>query len=321
MSDPLVRSELPLPVFRRGKVRDVYEAGAGRLLMVASDRVSAFDVVLPQPIPRKGEVLTQITAWWLARLEKEEGVAHHLLSADPDRIREAVPGLAGVGGWERRAMLVHRTDPLPVECVVRGYLAGSAWREYRDAGTLAGEPLPEGLVESERLAEPIFSPATKATEGHDENIPFSAVVKRLGADTARRLRELSLSIYGYGADTARERGILLADTKFEFGRDAGGELLLIDEVLTPDSSRFWPAGSYEPGRSQPSLDKQPIRDWLDELPDWDKTPPPPDLPPEVVDAATGRYLEIFHRLTGTELDAFAPPAFSGGESPGAAGAG
>ena len=302
-SDPVVRSELPLPLFRRGKVRDVYEAGADRLLLVASDRVSAFDVVLPQPIPRKGEVLTGITAWWLSRLE-EEGISHHLVSADPEEILDALPALEGIGGWEGRAMLVRRTDPLPVECVVRGYLAGSAWREYRETGTLAGEPLPAGLVESEELTEPIFSPATKATEGHDENITFSEVVERLGAETASRLRELSLSIYRYGAGVARERGILLADTKFEFGIDPEGRLLLIDEVMTPDSSRFWPAERYEPGRSQPSLDKQPIRDWLDALPDWDKSPPPPDLSPGGVDAATERYLEIFRRLTGEELDAF-----------------
>jgi phosphoribosylaminoimidazole-succinocarboxamide synthase len=281
------------------------------LLMVASDRVSAFDVVLPQPIPAKGEVLTQVTAWWLSRLG--DRMEHHLISVIPDEIEERLPALAGSRDqWARRSMLVKRTEPVLVECVVRGYLSGSAWKEYRSAGTLAGEPLPNGLVESGRLEPAIFSPATKAQEGdHDENITFDAVQELLGPDLAHELRDLALQIYAYGARVAEEKGIILADTKFEFGRDPDGKILLIDEVLTPDSSRFWPREHYATGRGQPSLDKQPIRDYLDGLSDWDKRPPPPDLPPEVVRASTERYLEIFRRLTGTELAEFIPPRFTG----------
>ncbi len=305
----VVDSHLPLPLLHRGKVRDVYVLGDARLLMVASDRVSAFDVVLPQPVPRKGEVLTQLTAWWLARLEAA-GQRHHLLSADADEIASLHPELAGTRErWGGRAMLVRRTRPVLVECVVRGYLSGSAWKEYRDQGTLAGEPLPAGLCESDPLPSPLFSPATKAEEGHDENITFDQVVEQLGTDLAHELRRRSLAIYEHGRAACAERGILLADTKFEFGHSPDGSLLLIDEVMTPDSSRFWPQASYEPGRAQPSLDKQPIRDWLDALPDWDKRPPPPDLPPAVVEAATARYLDVFHRLTGVALDDWRPPGF------------
>jgi phosphoribosylaminoimidazole-succinocarboxamide synthase len=210
-------------------------------------------------------------------------------------------------------MLVRRTRVLPIECVVRGYLAGSAWKEYRESGTLAGEPMPKGLRESDPLPDPPgprFSPATKAEQGlHDENIPFAGVVERIGEPMARRLRDRALRIYGEGRAAADQRGIILADTKFEFGVDADGRLLLIDEVMTPDSSRFWPKESYQPGRGQPSLDKQPIRDWLDALPGWDKQPPPPALPDAVVEATTARYLEIFRRLTGAELDDWTPPRF------------
>jgi phosphoribosylaminoimidazole-succinocarboxamide synthase len=306
----VVRTQLPLVLLHRGKVRDVYEVDDERLLMVASDRVSAFDVVLDQPIPRKGEVLTQVTAWWLDQLS--DLTDHHLISVSPEEIVRQVPALGDtVAQWARRSMLVHRTKPVLVECVVRGYLSGSAWREYRDTGTLAGEPLPEGLVESDRLDPPIFSPATKAQEGeHDENITFDRVREELGDALADRLQSLSLAIYGRGVEQAHERGIILADTKFEFGHDASGRLLLIDEVLTPDSSRFWPAERYEPGRGQPSLDKQPIRDFLDTLEDWDKRPPPPELPDHVVDAATTRYLEIFRRLTGVELNDYEAPRFA-----------
>ena len=308
---PLLESALPLPLLHRGKVRDVYAVGDDRLLMVASDRVSAFDVVLPQPIPRKGEVLTQITGWWLERLERDEGIRHHLLAVDPDQVVELEPSLAGSrSAWAGRGMLVRRTTPILVECVVRGYLAGSAWREYRDRGTLAGEALPGGLRQSQVLPKPLFSPATKAQEGHDENIPVARVRELLGDALADRLEERSHRVYAYGRRVAEDVGILLADTKFEFGQTDDGTLLLIDEVLTPDSSRFWPAESYAVGRSQPSLDKQPIRDWLDALPDWDKTPPPPDLPDEVVDAASRRYREVFRRLTGTDLDAYRPPRFT-----------
>jgi len=305
----LVRSDLPLPLLHRGKVRDVYEAGNDLLLMVASDRVSAFDVVMTQPIPRKGEVLTQITAWWMNQLESI--TEHHLVSVDTGEIVERLPVLdEHRERWVRRSMLVRRTDPVLVECVIRGYISGSAWREYSQEGTLAGEPLPAGLRESEQLPRPIFSPATKAQSGHDENITYDEVTRRLGPRLSERLKELSVDIYGFGSRVARERGIILADTKFEFGHTADGRLILIDEVMTPDSSRFWPADRYEIGRGQPSLDKQPIRDWLDELDDWDKSPPPPDLPDHVVDAATTRYLEIFRRLTGTELNDHVPPRFT-----------
>ena len=305
---PVLESQLDLRLLHRGKVRDVYEVDAETLLMVASDRVSAFDVVLPQPIPFKGEVLTLVTAWWLQQLEKR--VAHHLIAVHPDAIVARYPDLAASReAWERRAMLVRRTKPVLVECVVRGFITGSAWKEYSRKGTLADEPLPEGLRESQRLDPPLFSPATKAQEGHDENITFAQVVELLGEELADRLRRLSLEIYGHGRDVAGERGIILADTKFEFGFDRSGELLLIDEVLTPDSSRFWPKESYAVGRGQPSLDKQPIRDWLDGLEDWNKTPPAPDLPTEVVEASSSRYQDVFQRLTGTTLADFEPPLF------------
>ncbi len=304
----VLETQVTLPLLYRGKVRDIYEVDGGRLLMVASDRVSAFDVILAQPIPRKGEVLTQITAWWLDSLRGV--VDHHLLSSDPDEIADLVPSLReSRQAWAGRSMLVHRTDPVMVECVVRAYVSGTAWKEYQSSGTLAGEPLPDGLVESQKLPTPIFSPSTKSQTGHDENIPFSGVVELQGQEEADRLRDLSLAVYGHGATIAGEQGIILADTKFEFGHHADGRLLLIDEVLTPDSSRFWPADLYEPGRGQPSLDKQPVRDFLDDLTDWDKSPPPPDLPDHVVRETTERYLEIFRRLTGSELDDFRPPHF------------
>ena len=309
-SDSMIAEEqlVSLKFLHQGKVRDVYDAGEDRLLMVASDRISAFDVILPQAIPRKGEVLTQLTAWWLDSLRGI--VDHHLLSVDPDEIVALVPSLAeSRAAWAERSMLVHHTKPVLVECVVRGYVSGSAWKEYRTSGTLAGEPLPEGLIESQELPAPIFSPATKAQTGHDENIPFSGVVERQGEEEANRLRELSFTIYRHGVTLAKERGIILADTKFEFGHHVDGRLLLIDEVLTPDSSRFWPRDEYEPGRGQPSLDKQPVRDFLDKLTSWDKLPPPPDLPDAVVRETTARYLEIFRRMTGTELDDFQHPRF------------
>ena len=315
MTGPLTRTDLPLELLHRGKVRDVYASGPDHLLLVASDRISAFDVVMDQPIPRKGEVLTLLTAWWLDRLERDLGVRHHLVAVTPEDVIERCPELEATRAiWARRAMLVRRTRPVPVECVVRGYLAGSAWREYRDHGTLAGVPLPQGWIQSQKLPEPIFSPATKAVEGHDENITPAEVAERLGAREARRLAELSFAIYDYGSRTCEARAIILADTKFEFGWDETEDLILIDEVMTPDSSRFWPRESYEPGRPQPSLDKQPLRDWLDGLESWDKSPPPPVLPDEVVAASAERYLDVFQRLTGVPLDEYRPPLMAGRRS-------
>jgi phosphoribosylaminoimidazole-succinocarboxamide synthase len=300
----VVASRLPLPLVRRGKVREVYDAGADRLLLVASDRVSAFDVVMREPIPRKGAVLTQLSAWWFERLRAV--MPSHDLTADAREIVAAVPALAGLeSDLLGRAMLVRRTEPVPFECVVRGYLAGSAWAEYKASGTLAGEPLAAGLLESGRLAPPIFSPATKAASGHDENVPFRRMEQDLGAELAGRLRAASLAVYAAGRDLAAERGIIIADTKFEFGIAADGALLLIDEVLTPDSSRFWPADRYVPGRSQPSFDKQPLRDYLaaERLAGrWNGEAPPPALPAEVVTATSERYLDAFRRLTGLTLE-------------------
>jgi phosphoribosylaminoimidazole-succinocarboxamide synthase len=256
-----VRTSLPFPLAGRGKVRDVYAIGDDRLLIVATDRISAFDVVLPQPIPYKGAVLTQVTAWWLRQLD--DITPHHLISADPDEIIERVPALEPHRDvWALRSMLVKRTRVVPIECVVRGYISGSAWKEYRESGTLAGERLASGLVESQRLDPPIFSPATKAETGHDENITFERMKAEVGESLASELRRRSLAVYARGRDIAQRAGIILADTKFEFGHLPDGTLILIDEVLTPDSSRFWPGENYAPGRGQPSLDKQPVRDYL-----------------------------------------------------------
>ena len=303
-------SDLPLTPFRRGKVRDVYEVDADRLLLVATDRVSAFDVVMGETIPNKGAVLTQITAWWLRRLEDK--VEHHMLSANASEIIREVPLLRDHEQELRgRAMLVRRTAVFPIECVVRGYLSGSAWKEYRERGTLAGEPLPRGLRESDRLDPPIFSPATKADEGHDENITIDRMRSLVGEAAASELQGLSRDIYEAGRVIAATRGIIIADTKFEFGRakSTGGgrveKVILVDEVLTPDSSRFWPADSYEPGHGQPSFDKQPLRDYLDaekRAGRWDGNYPPPRLPKEVIDATSERYLDIYRRLTGHSLD-------------------
>jgi phosphoribosylaminoimidazole-succinocarboxamide synthase len=295
---------LPLRHLRRGKVREVYEIDPFRLLLVATDRVSAFDVVMAEPIPHKGAVLTQITAWWLRRFEDD--VWHHMLTADVDEVIAAVPSLAPHRATlAGRAMLCRRTAVFPIECVMRGYISGSAWKEYRTTGTLAGEPMPPGLRESDRLDAPLFSPATKAETGHDENITMARVVETVGADVAAELERLSRQVYERGSAIARERGIIIADTKFEFGRDAGGRITLIDEVLTPDSSRFWPAASYEPGHAQPSFDKQPLRDYLDgerQAGRWNGDAPPPPLPPEVVRATSERYLDAFRRITGDDLD-------------------
>jgi phosphoribosylaminoimidazole-succinocarboxamide synthase len=297
-------SDLPLRRIGRGKVRDVYEVDAERLLLVATDRVSAFDVVMREAVPHKGIVLTQISAWWFSQLEAL--TAHHMLAADAGEIIAAVPDLAAhrhlIAG---RAMLCRRTTVFPIECVIRGYLSGSAWKEYAATGTLAGEPLAAGLRESGRLASPLFSPATKAVSGHDENITVAHMSRLLGAEVTGELERLSRAIYAHGEAAAAGRGIIIADTKFEFGRDAAGHILLIDEVMTPDSSRFWPADGYAPGRPQPSFDKQPLRDWLDgerRAGRWNGEAPPPRLPPEIVDATSKRYLDAFRRLTGRPLD-------------------
>lgn len=298
-------SSIPLPLLRRGKVREVYEVDATTLLLVASDRVSAFDVVLPNAIPRKGAVLTQISAHWFRELAGV--VPNHFLTADTDDIIARVPALAACrDGIAGRAMLCRRATPLPIEWVVRGYLSGSAWAEYRERGTLAGEALPTGLVESARLDPPVFSPATKADVGHDENISFARTREIVGAAIAHRLRDASLAVYAAGRDRAAARGIIIADTKFEFGATPDGTLLLIDEVMTPDSSRFWPADRYAAGRAQPSFDKQPLRDYLAGLKRagaWDGNAPGPVLPAEVVHATSERYLDAYHRLTGHELAA------------------
>jgi phosphoribosylaminoimidazole-succinocarboxamide synthase len=295
---------LPLEHLRRGKVREVYIVDDDRLLLVATDRVSAFDVVMAEPIPYKGAVLTQITAWWLRQLEGH--VHHHMISADVDEIIRAVPSLAEHrSALAGRAMLCKRTEVFPIECVIRGYLSGSAWKEYKEHGTLAGESLAGGMRESERLDPPLFSPATKAESGHDENITIAQVAKTVGPDVAAELERLARFVYERGRSIAAPRGIIIADTKFEFGRDRAGVITLIDEVLTPDSSRFWPADHYQPGRSQPSFDKQPLRDYLDgerKAGRWNGDAPPPPLPETVVSATSARYLDAFRRVTGQELD-------------------
>ncbi|MEZ0335040.1 MAG: phosphoribosylaminoimidazolesuccinocarboxamide synthase [Gemmatimonadales bacterium] len=300
----LAESALPLPLVRRGKVREVYTVDDEHLLLVASDRVSAFDIVMREPIPGKGAVLTQISAFWFERL------AHvfpsHYVTARSDEVLERIPSLRSYREQlEGRSMLVRRAVPVPFECVVRGYLSGSAWVEYRTSGTLAGEPLPAGLIESARLESPIFSPATKAETGHDLNVSPSAVAAALGAELTERLREASFDVYLAGRDHAASVGIIIADTKFEFGTDSAGTLRLIDEVMTPDSSRFWPADRYQAGRSQPSFDKQPLRDYLAGLRaagQWNGEAPPPTLPADVVEATSRRYLEAFRLITGRELE-------------------
>jgi len=300
----VIASRLPLPLLRRGKVREVYEVDAGHLLLVASDRVSAFDVIMREPVPHKGAVLTQLSAWWFERFAGL--VPSHFVTASTAEIIERIPALAGAEPeMAGRAMLVRRTDPVPFECVVRGYLAGSAWKEYRESGTLAGEPMPPGLRESAQIDPPLFSPATKAETGHDINVPFASVGDALGPALAARLREISFLVYSSGRSLAAERGIIIADTKFEFGHAPNGDLLLIDEVLTPDSSRFWPADRYAPGGTQPSFDKQPLRDYLAaerEAGRWNGEAPAPALPAAVVEATSARYLEAFRRLTGTTLE-------------------
>jgi phosphoribosylaminoimidazole-succinocarboxamide synthase len=298
--EPILTFDLPgIKKIKSGKVREIFDLG-DRLLLVASDRLSAFDVIMPNGIPRKGEVLTQISYFWFAQTESFQ--PNHLLSRAGDAFD--VPALAGLpaaqlADLQRRSMIVKKARPLAIECVVRGYLSGSGWKEYKKSQTICGIQLPAGLTESAELPEPIFTPSTKAEAGHDENISFEQAKKIVGADLATQARDLSLKIYRAGRDYARQRGIIIADTKFEFGL-SDGKLLLIDEVMTPDSSRFWPADQYAPGRGQPSFDKQFVRDYLETL-DWNKTPPGPKLPDDVIAKTSAKYLEAYERLTGKTL--------------------
>jgi len=299
----MLASDLPLPRIGRGKVRDIYAVGDDRLLLVTTDRISAFDVVMAETIPMKGAVLTQISAWWFDQLEGV--VPHHMISADADTIISEVPALkdhrADLAG---RTMLCRRTEVFPIECVIRGYISGSAWKEYAQQGTLAGEKLPPGLLESGKLKPAIFSPATKAETGHDENITVARMREVVGDEVAYELESMARAVYTLGEKISREQGIIIADTKFEFGRDRDGRIILIDEVMTPDSSRFWAADAYKTGHPQPSFDKQPLRDYLDaerRAGRWNGDAPPPPLPASVVDATTKRYLEAFRRVTGADL--------------------
>jgi phosphoribosylaminoimidazole-succinocarboxamide synthase len=300
----VLTSDLPLPKIGRGKVRDIYAVGDDRVLLLTTDRISAFDVVMAETIPMKGAVLTQISAYWFGKLEGT--VPHHMISADADEITREVPALidhrADIAG---RAMLCRRTTVFPIECVVRGYISGSAWKEYAAQGTLAGEKLPGDLVESAKLEPAIFSPATKAETGHDENITVARMREVVGADIAAKLESMARTVYSLGERLARDHGIIIADTKFEFGRDKDGRIILIDEVMTPDSSRFWAVDAYQPGSPQPSFDKQPLRDYLDverRAGRWNGDAPPPPLPASVVDATSKRYLEAYRRVTGRELE-------------------
>ena len=295
MNEALLQLDLPgINKVKSGKVREIFDLGES-FLFVASDRISAFDVVMPNGIPRKGEVLTQISHFWFDQMEPL--VPNHRLAKPSDPLPASLQPFADqVKG---RSMIVKKAQPLAVECIVRGYLAGSGWKEYKKSRTVCGIPLPEGLQESSELPEPIFTPSTKAETGHDENIPFEEAKRILGDDIANRARDLSLKIYKTARDYARQRGIIIADTKFEFGL-LNGELILIDEVLTPDSSRFWPANEYAPGKGQPSFDKQFVRDYLETL-DWDKNPPGPMLPEDIVNKTTAKYLEAYERLTGKPL--------------------
>lgn len=292
MSNALLQSTLPLPV-RRGKVRDVYDLGDA-LLIVATDRISAFDCVMPNGIPDKGKILTALSLFWFDRLS-ELNIPIHLIASNvadyPASVRPYADQLEG------RSMLVKKASVIPIECVARGYLAGSGWKEYRQTQTVCGIPLPAGLKQCGRLPTAIFTPATKEESGHDVNISFEEAANQIGRDLTARLRDQTLRIYQWAADYARGRGAIIADTKFEFGTLPDGQMLLIDEVLTPDSSRFWPADQYQPGQDQPSFDKQFVRNWLEAQP-WNKTPPAPELPPQVVQGTRARYVEAFELLTG-----------------------
>jgi phosphoribosylaminoimidazole-succinocarboxamide synthase len=295
INETVLQLELPgIKKLKSGKVREVFDLG-DRLLFVASDRISAFDVIMPNGIPRKGEVLTQISYFWFAQTESFQ--PNHLLSRANDALPKSLQPFAGK--IARRSMIVKKCQPLAIECVVRGYLAGSGWKEYQKSQTVCGIKLPAGLKESSELPEPIFTPSTKAQTGHDENISFDEARKIVGGEIAEQARAASLKIYNFARDYARKRGIIIADTKFEFGL-FDGKLILIDEVLTPDSSRFWPADKFQPGKSQPSFDKQFVRDYLETL-DWNKTPPGPKLPDDVVAKTSATYLEAYERLTGKKL--------------------
>jgi phosphoribosylaminoimidazole-succinocarboxamide synthase len=292
----LMQSSLSgLQLIRRGKVRDVYAVDDDHLLIVATDRVSAFDCILPTAIARKGEVLTSLSAFWFGKLAHI--VSNHLVTTNLEEMPDSIARAENITG---RSMLVRRAEVFPVECVVRGYLVGSGWKDYLRSGEVCGHKLPENLIESAELREPIFTPSTKAEIGHDENISEEQVRGIIGTEMTDRLRDISLGLYKEARDYARSRGIIIADTKFEFGLDKNGEIILVDEVLTPDSSRFWPAESYSPGKSQPSFDKQFVRDYLETL-NWDKRPPAPPLPAEVAAATTERYLEAYRLLTGEDL--------------------
>src|SRR5499427_1150747 len=296
--DPvLLQTDFPdLELYASGKVRDVYQLDGERLLFVATDRISAFDYVLATGIPHKGRVLTQISLFWFDFLKG--AVPNHMVTADVERYPESIRSHADE--LRGRSMLVMRAEMFPVECVVRGYLSGSGWKEYKASGKVCGIQLPGGLKESDQLPEPIFTPATKATTGHDINISFEEMCKLVDPEDSRQLREISLRLYKTAADYAREKGIIIADTKFEFGRTAAG-ITLADEVLTPDSSRFWPARTYQPGKAQDSFDKQYVRDYLEEI-RWNKQPPAPALPPDVARRTSEKYIEAYHLLTGRELD-------------------
>ena len=290
----ILETDLPFKLHGRGKVRDIYDLG-DKLLIVVTDRISAFDCILPNGIPRKGDVLNQISAFWFENTA--DIVKNHVISTDvdeyPSELQDHRDVLAG------RSMLVQKTEPLPIECVARGYLAGSGWKEYKESGSVCGIKLPEGLVESDKLPEAIFTPATKAESGHDINISFDEAAKIVGPDIAEKVKKLTLGLYEFAASLANEKGIIICDTKFEFGK-LDGEIILIDEALTPDSSRFWPKDDYEPGRSQKSYDKQYVRDYLESL-DWDKTPPAPKLPEDVVSGTSRKYIDAFERISGRKM--------------------
>ena len=296
MNEPLLHLDLPgIPKLKSGKVREIFDLGDS-FLFVASDRISAFDCVMPNGIPRKGEVLTQLSHFWFDQVENI--VPNHRLARASDPLPEKLrPFQAQLA---RRSMIVKKAAPLAIECVVRGYLAGSGWKEYKQSKTVCGIPLPAGLQDSSELPQPIFTPATKAETGHDENIDFATASKIVGREIAERVRDISIKIYSFAREYARKRGIIIADTKFEFGTLPDGSLILIDEVLTPDSSRFWPADQYVPGKSQPSFDKQFVRDYLETL-DWDKNPPAPSLPANVVEKTTAKYVEAYEKITGQKL--------------------